>query len=68
MELEDEKGNKYQNNGSSWSHSTPNHVQVTFNYSSNGGPAVGPPRKLNYQVWKTMSYQIEVEQRDLPLP
>jgi hypothetical protein len=67
IELQDEKGNRYHNQGSSWSHSTPNHVQVTFNYGS-AGADFGPPRKMTYQVWKTMPHSVNVEMRDLPLP
>jgi hypothetical protein len=67
VELLDEKGNKFQVQGSGWSHSDPGHVQVTFNYGS-GGATVGPPRKMTYQVWKTLSYQVRVELRDVPLP
>jgi len=67
VELLDEKGNKYQNQGSGWSHSAPNHVQVTFNYAA-AGATLGPPAKMTYQVWKTMSYMAKVELRDLPLP
>ncbi len=67
VELLDEKGNKLQVFGSSWSHSTPNHVDVTFNYGMPGGK-LEPPRKMTYQVWKTMSYQVKAEWHDLPLP
>jgi hypothetical protein len=66
VELVDEKGNKLANYGSSWSHSATNHVNVTFTYSS--GAAVGPPRKLIYHTWKTLSYHVKAELRDLPLP
>lgn len=67
VELFDEKGNKFQTYGSSWSHNAPNHVQVTFNYGSPGG---NPEKaaKLTYQLWKTQPYQVRVELRDLPLP
>ncbi len=67
VELVDDKGNKYQTNGTSWSHSAPNHVQVTFNYGMPGG-AMGAPQKMTYQVWKTMPYSVRIELRDLPLP
>jgi hypothetical protein len=67
VELVDEKGNKYINQGSGWSHSAPNHVQVTFNYGT-GGATLGPPVKMMYQVWKSMPYMAKVELRDLPLP
>ncbi len=67
IELRDEKGNKYQIFGSSWGHSGAGHVQVTFNYGS-PGPVLGPPRKMTYQMWKTMTYMVRVELRDLPLP
>jgi hypothetical protein len=67
IELLDEKGNKYQNFGSGWSHNAPNHVQATFNYAA-GGATLTPPHRLSYQVWKTLSYQVRVELHDLPLP
>src|SRR5262249_36752276 len=51
IELQDEKGNKYANAGSSWSHSAANHISATFNFNSPGN--AGPPTKMVYVVWKT---------------
>lgn len=63
LEVLDEKGTKIGNHGSSWSHSSPNHVQMTLHY-----PAGTKPMKLVYSVWTTLGHKVAFEFRDLPLP
>jgi hypothetical protein len=67
LELHDEDGNKYAVFGSGWSYSGPNHVQITFTYGSNGAK-IKPPSKFIFHDWKTLSYLVPFEFKDLPLP
>jgi hypothetical protein len=68
LEVQDEKGVKLQNYGSSWGPSGSNHVQITFTYGQPGAAAVVKPAKLIYSVWTTLPAQVDFEFKDLPLP
>jgi hypothetical protein len=70
IELQDDKGNKFQTWGTNWHGNGPNHVQLTLTYSSAGlGPGkVGPPSKFVYQSWRTRQHHIAFEFKDVPLP
>ncbi len=68
IHLEDEKGNKFQIYGSSWTSSSPTHAQVTFTYGRAGAAQAARPTKLVYVVWTTLQHQVNFEFKDLPLP
>jgi hypothetical protein len=61
IEVFDDKGNKLQNYGGSWSSNGNNSINGTFTYS-------GVPTKLIYYEWHTLSYQVPFSFTDLPLP
>ena len=68
LEVQDEKGNKLLNQGSSWGPSGSNHVQITFTYGQPGVAPAAKPAKLIYSVWTTLPAQVDFEFKDLPLP
>jgi hypothetical protein len=73
IELQDDKGHKYQIYGSSWGGSGPNHVQMTLTYASGvfgAAPAakIDPPTKFIYHNWVTRQHEVHFEFRNLPLP
>jgi hypothetical protein len=69
MEVQDEKGQKLQNYGSSWSTNGSNHVRITLTFGQGGGnPNPGKPAKLIYHVWTTLQHRVQFEFQDLPLP
>lgn len=68
IEVQDEKGNKLQQYGTSWGGSGPNQVQMTLTYGSPPNGKVGPPRKFVFQQWRTMQHLVRFEFKDLPLP
>jgi hypothetical protein len=63
LEVYDEKGVRMQNRSSSWTHASPNHVQITFMYGNGSKPT-----KLVYHVWNSLQHQVSFEFKDLPLP
>jgi hypothetical protein len=69
LELQDAKGQKYQNWGSSWHGGAGNNqVTMTLTYSTFGGNKVGPPTRLVYQHWITRQHDVHFSFRDVPLP
>jgi hypothetical protein len=71
IELHDDKGNKYQNWGSSWGGGPgANSAQLTLTFGHFGpAGAKGPtPAKFVYQHWVTRQHDIPFEFRDIPLP
>lgn len=68
IEFLDAKGNKYHSQGHNWENSSPNHVQATFMFGSNGAATVGPPARLVYNHWSIITHSIDFEFKDLQLP
>ena len=68
VEVQDDKGNKYQPVGSNWMNSSPRMVQIQFTYAPLGNQKLGPPAKLVYRSWATMQTQVMFAFKDLPLP
>jgi hypothetical protein len=68
VEVQDDKGNKFQSFGSNWMNSSARHVQIQFTYGQPGGQKLAPPSKLLYHVWTTMQTQANFSFKDLPLP
>jgi hypothetical protein len=68
IEVQDQKGNRYQNFGSSWGNSGPNNVQMTLTFGPMGPAKMTPPAKFIFQSWKTVQHQLAFEFRDIPLP
>jgi hypothetical protein len=68
IELQDEKGNKYQVYGSSWGNGGPTNVQMTLTYGQQPGTTVGPPARFVFHEWTTMEHLVSFEFKDLPLP
>jgi hypothetical protein len=68
LELQDNKGQKYQTWGTSWGGNGLNNAQLTFTYAPMGGMNMGAPAKFIYQSWTTRQHHILFEFRDLPLP
>jgi hypothetical protein len=68
LELFDDKGNKYQNWGSSWGSSGPGGVQMTLTLSNGSAAKPGEPAKFAFIHWETKQYDVEFTFRDVPLP
>ncbi len=68
LEVQDDKGQKYQVFGSNWMNSSPKHVEITFTYGPMGNVKMGPPSRLVYHSWTTAQAQVSFEFKDLPLP
>lgn len=69
LELQDDKGNKYQNWGSTWHGGGGNNVGMTLTYNGTNGPnKVGDPKKFVYQHWVTKQHDVHFELSDVPLP
>jgi hypothetical protein len=68
IDVQDEKGNKFQPFGSNWMNSSPRQVQIQFTYGAPGNQKLGPPAKLVYRSWTTMQTQVTFAFKDLPLP
>jgi hypothetical protein len=68
IELQDEKGGKFQITGSQWNNSAQNHVEMTLTFSTAGGGKPEAPTKLIYHTWTTEQHVIPFEFKDLPLP
>lgn len=68
IELQDDKGTKYQVFGSSWGNSGPSNVQMTLTYGPMPGTKPGPPARFVFQSWKTLQHLVYFDFRDLPLP
>jgi len=68
IELQDEKGHKFQVYGTRWDNSSPNNVQVTLTYGAQPNVKTGPPSKFIFQEWRTLQHQVHFEFKDLPLP
>jgi hypothetical protein len=68
IEVQDDKGTKYQGNGNSWSGSGPGFVQLTQQYIPPNNTKAAPPTKLVFHAWTTMVQQVTFEFKDLPLP
>jgi hypothetical protein len=68
IELLDEKGNKFQNWGSSWGGNGANHVNLTMTYGHMGAAKAATPARFVYQHWTTRQHDIAFEFRDVPLP
>jgi len=69
LQLLDDKGNPYQNHGTSWGNSGPNHVELTMTFGP--PPAAGKdasPAKLVFQSWSTVTHLLAFEFKDIPLP
>jgi len=66
IELFDDKGQKYQNYGSSWGGggATVN-LTLTFGQSNN---KIGPPAKFVFHHWETRTHEVEFDLKDIPLP
>jgi hypothetical protein len=68
LELFDDKGNKYQNWGSSWGGGPGNNVvNMTLSYNNNAQKP-GEPTKFTFLHWETRMYDVEFEFRDVQLP
>jgi hypothetical protein len=68
IELQDEKGGKFQPYQSNWNNTAPGAVQIEFTYGMPGAPKADPPAKLIFQQWTTLEYAASFEFKDLPLP
>jgi hypothetical protein len=68
IELQDDKGVRYQNWGTSWGGSGVNQVNWTLTYSAQGLGKVGPPTRFVYHQWVTRQHNITFEFKNLPLP
>jgi hypothetical protein len=68
IELQDDKGNKFQQYGTSWGGNGPNQVQMTLTYGAPPNGKIGAPRKFVFQQWRTMQHLVRFEFKDLPLP
>jgi hypothetical protein len=68
VEVQDEKGTKYQSFGSNWMNSSARHVQIQFTYGQPGNQKLAPPSKLIYHTWTTLQTQATFAFKDLPLP
>jgi hypothetical protein len=68
VEVQDEKGVKFQFFGTSYGGMGNGNVQVTFTCGPTGNAKVTPPAKLIFYTWSTLQYQVNFEFRDLPLP
>ncbi len=68
IELQDEKGGKFQITGSQWDNSAQNHVAMTLTFTTAGGAKAEAPTKLIYHTWTTEQHVIPFEFKDLPLP
>jgi hypothetical protein len=68
IELQDEKGGKFQITGSQWNNSAANHVEMTLTFGPAGGGKPETPTKLIFHTWTTEQHVIPFEFKDLPLP
>jgi hypothetical protein len=68
IELQDDKGVKFQIVGTQWNNSAANHVEMMLTYGAPGGVKPEPPTKLIYHSWTTEQHLIPFEFKDLPLP
>ena len=68
IELQDEKGNKFQVYGTRWDNSSANNVQMTLTYGAPPNTKTGPPSKFIFQEWRTLQHLVYFEFKDLPLP
>jgi hypothetical protein len=68
VEVQDDKGHKYQHFGSNWMNSSARHVQIQFTYGQPGNAKLPPPSKLIYHVWATAQTQATFTFKNLPLP
>jgi hypothetical protein len=68
LEVQDDKGHKYQVFGQNWMNTSARHVQLQYTYGQPGGQKVPPPTKLIYHTWTTMQTQATFAFKDLPLP
>jgi hypothetical protein len=68
IELQDEKGNKFQNWGSSWGGNGANHVNLTLTYQHFGPGKAPEPARFVYQHWVTRQHDIHFEFKDVLLP
>jgi len=66
--LQDEKGNPFNNYGTSWGNSGPTHVELTMTFAPPGMNKDEKPTKLVFYSWTTMVHQLDFEFKDLPLP
>jgi hypothetical protein len=68
IELQDPKGNRYAVQMVQWENVTPASVRGTVVFGDSGNAGLGPPAKLLYCEWVTMTHQVPFEFRNLPLP
>jgi hypothetical protein len=68
LELQDEKGNKFQNWGSSWGGNNGNSVQMTLTFGHFGAGKAPTPARLVYQHWVTRQHDVHFEFKGVPLP
>jgi hypothetical protein len=68
IELQDDKGGKFQVFGTSFGNSGPNQAQMTLTYGAPGNGKIGTPSKFVFQEWRTMQHLVHFEFKDLPLP
>jgi hypothetical protein len=68
IELQDDKGNKFQVYGTNFGNSGPNQVQLTLTYGAPPNGKIGTPSKFVFQQWRTMQHLVPFEFKDLPLP
>lgn len=68
IELYDDKGQRFQNYGSSWGGGPGGGViNLTLTFGHFGGK-IGPPRKFVYQHWVTKQHDMTFDFKDVPLP
>jgi hypothetical protein len=68
IELQDDKGNKFQTYGTNFGNNGPNRIQLTLTYGAPGNGKIGTPSKFVFQQWRTMQHLVRFEFKDLPLP
>jgi hypothetical protein len=68
LELQDDKGNKFQPYGTNWGNTAANLVEITLTYAPPGNVKDAASTKLIFQQWTTLPHQVTFEFKDLPLP
>jgi hypothetical protein len=69
LEVQDEKGQKYQVYGQNWGHQTPTSMQITYTFAPmDPNKKSSADAKLVFYEWKVLQHQLNFEFKDLPLP
>ena len=72
MELVDEKGNKYRATSYNHVNSTPSSIQMTVPFGPDtrtpNPPKLGPPVKLVFNEWQSVTTEVTFDFKDVPLP